>query len=121
MDGCLGTTQYFIRDFSDFLDDSLNYDTVSICDGQTVMLSYEGAINNDPDCNIISYRWLRNPNLDGSMGSPISGASNPSYAANVQGSYFLEMTTDYGCVDTSDLLLVREVEPPILNLSLIHI
>ncbi len=48
----------------------------------------------------IDYQWNLN-------GSPIFGATSPCYIATVSGTYTVTVTNNFGCTDTSDLLILE--------------
>ena len=103
-DGCSAfTPPVNIIDLSSSLNDSTNVDTISICDNQSVSLEYVGGNSN------LNYRWLRNPSYGATSGFPINGATNATFIASLGGTYFLELKTTEGCIDTSGPITVLDV------------
>ncbi|WMX16719.1 T9SS type A sorting domain-containing protein [Aureispira sp. CCB-E] len=88
------------------LDSEANTTDTSICNGQSVTLEHAASMGNpSTHCSGCSFRWLRTLN-------PINGASNYQYVTSTPGTYNLEVTTSDGCVDTSSVISIRQVDPP---------
>lgn len=88
------------------LDSEANTTDTSICNGQSVTLEHAASMGNPAaNCAGCSFRWLRTLN-------PINGASNYEYVTSTPGVYNLEVTTGNGCVDTSSIINIRQVDPP---------
>ncbi|MGH1337185.1 MAG: T9SS type A sorting domain-containing protein [Aureispira sp.] len=99
--GCSATSNTAsIIDATATFNNTIGPDTASICNGQATTLGYTGAT-----CTGCSYRWLR-------TGNPIGGANNQQYVATTLGNYNLEVTTPLGCVDTSNVSVVRSIARP---------
>ncbi|MFK7797901.1 MAG: hypothetical protein AB8E82_10645 [Aureispira sp.] len=99
--GCSATSNTAsIIDATATFNNTITPNIASICNGQSTTLAYNGAT-----CIGCSYRWLRTNN-------PIGGANNQQYVATTLGSYTLEVTTPLGCVDTSNISLVRSIARP---------
>jgi len=95
------------------INSNANATDTSICNGTSITLEHAASLANPTlNCSGCSFRWLRTPNDPPSEGSPINGASNYSYITGTPGTYYLELTTAQGCVDTSDFTIIRQVEPP---------
>jgi hypothetical protein len=106
-DGCTASSNPIsIANSIGTLDSEANTTDTSICNGQSVTLEHAASMGN-PSSNCVgcSFRWLRTLN-------PINGASNYQYVTSTPGVYNLEVTTSGGCVDTSSIINVREVNPP---------
>lgn len=101
-DGCSAfSNPVNIADAIGTLDSEANTTDTSICNGQSVTLEHADRAN----CAGCAYRWLRTLN-------PINGASNYQFVTSTSGEYHLEITTGDGCVDTSSVINIREVNPP---------
>ncbi|WP_052598603.1 T9SS type A sorting domain-containing protein [Aureispira sp. CCB-QB1] len=88
------------------LNSEANTTDTSICNGQSVTLEHAASMGNpSTHCSGCSFRWLRTLN-------PINGASNYQYVTSTPGTYNLEVTTSDGCVDTSSVISIRQVDPP---------
>ncbi|BDS12606.1 T9SS type A sorting domain-containing protein [Aureispira anguillae] len=106
-DGCLASSNVVgIANSIGTLNAAANTTDTSICNGQSVTLEHAASLGS-PSANCIgcSFRWLRNTN-------PINGASNFQYVTSTPGIYNLEVTTSNGCVDTSTIINIRQVDPP---------
>lgn len=106
-DGCTASSSpVSIANSVGTLNSDANTTDTSICNGQSVTLEHAASAG-DPSTNCpgCSFRWLRTLN-------PINGASNYQFTTSTLGFYNLEVTTSDGCVDTSSIINIRQVDPP---------
>lgn len=113
LDGCSATSnQVTIIDLvgpTNYAGSEPNTLDTSICDGQSIDLGYMPS--GTASSALYSFRWLREDVVNNRI-VPVNGASTNQYTASAAGTYFLEVTTDFGCVDTSAAINVLEVTPP---------
>lgn len=106
-DGCTASSNLVSIAYSTgTLDSEANTTDTSICNGQSVTLEHADRLN----CVGCSYRWLRG--VTSTSPNPINGASNYQYITGTPGFYNLEITTSDGCIDTSSVINIRQVDPP---------
>jgi len=107
-DGCVSNSDPVSINDLNSIDIRTTFTDTSICNGKSVTVSYDSL----PSCPSCAFRWMRSP-VPATSGVPINGATNPQFVTNTPGYYTLEITDlILGCVDTSNYILIREINPP---------
>ncbi len=108
--GCEANSNLIQINYLDSIDLTTSFTDTSICNGTSITLSYDSiALAN---CGTCGFRWLRDTAI--TVGRSINGATNPNLTTIEDGYYALQITDLVnGCVDTSELIRVLEVNPPV--------